>query len=140
MTVYGRVWGFAITECKDAQGDIITNEAVKNALPYYEKWRDVREMHEPKPVGVATYIKLLPKGLLIGADIYDKNCWDKIQNQIFKGFSMGGVITGKRAITKLDTMTTEWQITSLTIAEISVVDQPANPETGFTAIKEAQND
>ncbi|MBP6927088.1 MAG: XkdF-like putative serine protease domain-containing protein [Caldisericales bacterium] len=130
----GIVWGWASTEALDSQGDIISTGAVKEALGAYSRWRNVREMHEPRAVGVASHLSLTPKGLLVGADIYDKKCWDKIKRGIYKGFSVGGVVTSKRP-KNFEGKTID-VITGMTIAEISVVDQPANPEAGFILVCE----
>lgn len=123
------VWGYASTDAVDKQGDVIAKEALEDALPEYKRWRNIREMHEKKPVGKAIYLKVTSRGLLVGARIYDDSTWERIQKGILKGFSIGGIVTSKRRDVLGGRSVSV--ITSMVIAEISVVDQPANPDTGF---------
>lgn len=123
------VWGYASTDGVDKQGDVITKEALEDALPEYRRWRNIREMHEKRPVGKAIYLKVTSRGLLVGARIYDDSTWERIEKGILRGFSIGGIVTSKRRDVVGGRSVSV--ITSLVIAEISVVDQPANPDTGF---------
>ncbi len=123
------VWGMATTEALDKQGDITSSRAISEALPEYSKWRNIREMHQAKTVGVAKHLIMLPKGLLVGAEITDRECIKKIESGMYGGFSIGGIIHKREQ--KFVEGRSVSVITKLTIAEISIVDQPANPETGF---------
>jgi hypothetical protein len=126
------VWGFTSTESIDKQGDIVSRKALEKAVIEYAKWRNIREMHQSKTVGVARHVVLLEKGLLIGAEITDDECWGKIKSGIYKGFSIGGMVGDRE--TQIRGGKPVSVITDMTIAEISVVDQPANNDAGFMLV------
>ena len=48
-----KVWGWASTGAVDSDGEIITPDAMKAALPDYMKFGAVREMHQSKAAGTA---------------------------------------------------------------------------------------
>jgi phage head maturation protease len=126
------VWGFASTDAIDKQGDIVFKKALENALTEYARWRNIREMHQSKTVGIAKHVVLLKKGLLIGAQITDLECWEKIKSGIYKGFSIGGMVGDRQ--TQVRGGKPVSVITDMTIAEVSVVDQPANNDAGFMLV------
>ena len=121
------VWGFATTPTKDLQGEKISNDAVKKALPDYMRWRNVREMHRNSAVGVAKELNLSADGLYIGAKISDDTAWQKVKDEVYKGFSVGG-----ERLAKVGDV-----ITDLRITEISLVDRPANPDCRIEVFKVA---
>ncbi|MGH7088272.1 MAG: hypothetical protein ACREFQ_05175, partial [Stellaceae bacterium] len=41
------VYGYASTEAKDSQGEIVKKEALEAALPGYMRFANIREMHQP---------------------------------------------------------------------------------------------
>lgn len=119
------VYGYASTATKDLQGEIVTLDAIKAALPDYMQWRNIREMHTASAVGSAVEAHVDEKGLYIGAKIRDNAAWAKCiesakgaNDQVYRGFSIGG--------SKLEKVGD--QINSLRLTEISLVDRPANPE------------
>jgi Caudovirus prohead serine protease len=119
------VWGYASTPSKDLQGEIVTLDAIKAALPDYMQWRNIREMHTSSAVGSAVEATVDEKGLYIGAKIRDDAAWAKCQetskganDQVYRGFSIGGSKLQKVGDT----------IKELRLTEISLVDRPANPD------------
>ena len=124
------VWGYASTEAEDDQGEVIRREALAAALADYMRFANIREMHQPSAVGVATEAAVDDRGLYLGARIVDAEAWRKVVAGVYKGFSIGGRVTardpGDRNI-----------ITGLALTEISVVDRPANPEAVFDCWKRA---
>lgn len=119
------VFGYASTPGKDLQGEIVTLDAIKAALPDYMQWRNIREMHTSSAVGSAVEAHVNEKGLYIGAKIRDDAAWQKCiesskgaNDQVYRGFSIGGSKLEKVGDT----------INSLRLTEISLVDRPANPE------------
>lgn len=110
------VYGWASTPEKDTQGDIIPVEAIKNALPEYLKYPAIREMHQPIAAGKTLYTEVNEKGLYIGAKIVDDGAWKKVKEGIYAGFSIGGSVLDRE----------DDVIKSLELAEISLVDSPAN--------------
>jgi HK97 family phage prohead protease len=126
------VWGYASTEAEDDQGEVIRREALDAALADYMRFANIREMHQPSAVGVATEAAVDDRGLYLGARIVDAAAWRKVIEGVYKGFSIGGRVTardpGDRNI-----------ITGLSLTEISVVDRPANPEAVFDCWKRASS-
>lgn len=118
------VYGWASTPTKDLQNEIVTLDAIKNALPEYLPWSNIREMHQPSAVGVCKHAEIIEggdrehEGLYIAAKIVDDAAWVKVQEGVYRGFSIGGEKLEKTGDT----------VTKLKLYEISIVDRPANPE------------
>lgn len=125
------VFGYASTEALDAQGEIVKREALEAALPDYMRFANIREMHQPSAVGVATEAELDDKGLFLAAKIVDPAAWEKVTSGVYKGFSIGGQVVGRDKAQK-------HVITGVKLSEISLVDRPANPEAVFTMYKANQ--
>lgn len=121
------VWGYASTPTKDLQGEVVTLDAIKAALPDYMQWANIREMHTSSAVGVAKEATVDEKGLYIGAKIVDNDAWQKCKEQVYKGFSIGGSKVRKVGDT----------IEQLNLREISLVDRPANPDCRIEVVKAA---
>jgi HK97 family phage prohead protease len=115
------VWGYASTEALDSQGDIVTLEAMRDALPEYMRYANIREMHQPSAVGKTKAAGVDDKGTHIGVKVVDAPAWDKVKEGVYNGFSIGGRITSRD---KEDAR----RITGIELVEISLVDRPANPE------------
>lgn len=124
------VWGYASTEARDDQGEIVKREALTAALGDYMKFANIREMHQLSAVGVAREAAVDDKGLYIGARIVDDQAWQKVVEGVYKGYSIGGNVTQRDPA---DYKT----ITGLVLNEISLVDRPANPEAVFDYWKAA---
>jgi len=120
------VSGIASTEAVDADGEVVTAEAMRKALPSYLQCGTVREMHQPIAAGrpISAFVDDDGKTHFT-AKIVDKNTVQKIKEGVLKGFSIGGKLI-KRAGNK---------ITELVLKEISVVDLPNNPESFFEIVK-----
>ncbi len=124
------VWGYASTEAEDDQGEVIRREALEAALADYMRFANIREMHRPSAVGVATEAQVDDRGLYLGARIVDAEAWRKVIEGVYKGFSIGGRVTARDPADRNI-------ITGLSLTEISVVDRPANPEAVFDCWKRA---
>jgi phage head maturation protease len=124
------VFGYASTEALDSQGEIVKREALEAALPDYMRFANIREMHQPSAVGVATEAELDGRGLYLGAKIVDPVAWEKVSSGVYKGFSIGGTVVSRDHENK-------HVITGVKLSEISLVDRPANPEAVFTMYKAA---
>src|SRR5271168_3344586 len=118
------VWGYASTEARDDQGEIVKRDALVAALGDYMRFANIREMHQLSAVGVAREAAVDDRGLYIGARIVDDQAWQKVVEGVYKGYSIGGRITQRDSA---DYKT----ITGLVLNEISLVDRPANPEAVF---------
>ena len=112
------VYGYASTEAMDVQGEIVTKDALANALPEYMRFANIREMHTASAVGVAKSAEIDDKGLYLSAKVVDDVAWNKVKEGVYKGFSIGGKMLQKVNDT----------IIQLRLSEISLVDRPANPE------------
>lgn len=119
------VSGYASTPTKDGDGEIVTLDAIRGALPGYMDYGNIREMHALKAVGVAQEANIDTKGLFLTAKIVDDEAWKKCLEGVYKGFSIGGRKLDKKGN----------KITEIEMTEISVVDRPANPDCRITVAK-----
>jgi len=119
------VFGYASTPTLDSQGEVVSLEAIKGALPEYMRFPTIREMHTTNAVGTTKTAQVDDRGLFIGAKVVDDNAWKKVKEGVFRGFSIGGRIKQKIDET----------IQSLALTEISLVDVPANREAVITLFK-----
>jgi phage head maturation protease len=124
------VWGYASTEARDDQGELVKRDALIAALGDYMRFANIREMHQLSAVGVAQEAAVDDKGLYVGARIVDDRAWQKVVEGVYKGYSIGGRVTQRDPA---DYKT----ITGLVLNEISLVDRPANPEAVFDYWKAA---
>jgi HK97 family phage prohead protease len=113
------IYGYASTSHRDSDGEIITLDALRAALPGYMKFATVREMHAAKPVGKTKEASVDENGLYIGAKISDNNAWKLIKDEVYSAFSIGGKI-----VERDDSDPTI--IKGMSLMEISLVDVPAN--------------
>ena len=119
------VSGYASSEDVDSDGEIITAEAMKAALPDYMKFANIREMHQPSAAGIAIKAEVHSDGrTYIEALIVDDGAVKKVKTQVYKGFSIGARVTGRDTLNKNI-------ITGIRLSEISLVDRPANPSAVF---------
>lgn len=127
------VWGYASTDTQDVQGEVVTQDAVKAALPDYMKWHggppegNLREMHTNKAAGTVPEATFDDKGLYIGAHVSDDAAWKKVKDGTYKGFSIGGKKLRKSGN----------HVTGIAMYEISLVDRPANPDCRIDCFKAA---
>ena len=124
------VYGYASTEARDSQGEIVTRAAIEAALPAYMEFANIREMHQLSAVGIVKSADLDDKGLRLEAKVVDDAAWEKVKEGVYKGLSIGGRVTKRDALNKSI-------ITGVELNEISLVDRPANPEALIAAYKAA---
>lgn len=124
-----RVYGYASSGAVDSDGETITPDAMKAALPDYMKWGAVREMHQPKAAGTALEARVEEDGrTYFAAHVVDTEAVKKVKTGVYKGFSIGGKVTARDDLNKTT-------ITGLKLVEVSLVDRPANPESVMTCFK-----
>lgn len=125
-----KVWGFASSEATDSDGEVITADAMKAALPDYMRFGAVREMHDAKKAaGTAIEADVQDDGRTwFGAHVVDPVAVKKVESGTYKGFSIGGKVTARDKVNKNT-------ITGLNLIEVSLVDRPANPEAVFECFK-----
>ena len=122
------VTGYASTPAMDLDGEIVTLSAVKKALPSYMEWKNIRQMHQDIAVGVAKEAHVDEDGLYLRAKIVDPTCIKLIDEEVLKGFSIGG-----KKLRKVGN-----EIREISLIEISVVDRPANGQCRFEVEKMAK--
>lgn len=126
-----KVWGYASTGDQDSDGETVTPDAMKAALPDYMKFGAVREMHQSTAAGTAIEAEVQDTGKTwFGAHIVDPVAVKKVQTGVYKGFSIGGKVTERDTADKKI-------IKGLNLIEVSLVDRPANPGAVFTMYKAA---
>lgn len=126
-----KVWGYASTGDVDSDGETITADAMKAALPDYMKFGAVREMHQSTAAGTAIEAEVRDDGKTwFGAHIVDPVAVLKVRTEVYKGFSIGGKVVERD-------VTNKKVIKALDLIEVSLVDRPANPNAVFTMYKAA---
>lgn len=124
-----KVYGYASSEEKDSQGDIVKADAMRAALPDYLKFANVREMHDNKAAGTCIEAEVQSDGRTwFGAHVVDSEAVKKVLHSVYKGFSIGGKVTERDKLSK-------HIITGIKLSEVSLVDRPANPESVFVMAK-----
>jgi hypothetical protein len=122
--------GVASTESLDAQGEIVSADAMRKALPAYMLWGNIREQHTSTAVGKALSAEVDADGKTrLTARVVDSEAVKKVIAGVYKGFSIAG-----QTLSKMDKV-----ITRLTLGEISICDRPANPECVFSIWKAETN-
>lgn len=124
-----KVYGYASSGSVDSDGEVISPAAMKAAIPDYMKFGAVREMHGPSAAGTAIEAKVEEDGrTFFGAHVVDPIAVKKVIAAVYKGFSIGGKVTGRDDVNKS-------LITGIKLIEVSLVDRPANPDAIFTMVK-----
>lgn len=135
------VTGIATTEAFDSQGDIVDYEASKKA---FGEWRgNIREMHDPIAIGKAIDVQFDDenKQVVVSAKISEsadgENSWIKVKEGILAGFSIGGraLEVAKETIKSGNIEQTATRIKDYVLSELSLVDNPANPQAMLMMVK-----
>lgn len=132
------VTGLVTDELLDRQGDVVDFETAKAFFTDETLWPgNIREQHDPKkPVGskVNAVVDEAAKTVNLTAYVSEAcpDTWTKCVDGTLKGFSIGGA--GRRVVEKVgDKVIKRLFLESL--AEVSLVDNPANPRALFTVAK-----
>jgi len=135
------VEGYANIEETDRHGEIIMREAFKGALSEYMKNPIMRYMHNEEPIGKIIKAKVDEKGLFVKAELVNSpdvplanKAWALIEAGVVKAFSIGGRVLKRGEGKKANVIEKLW------LAEISVVDIPANKNSLFTVVNKAMNE
>ncbi len=124
-----KVYGVASSGAVDSDGERISPEAMKQALPDYMKFGAVREMHQPQAAGTAIEAQVDGEGKTqFAAHVVDPVAVKKVETKVYKGFSVGGKVLSRDEKDKT-------LITGIKLIEVSLVDRPANPDAVFTMYK-----
>ncbi len=129
-----KVYGIASTDQKDSDGETVTADCMRAAIPDYMKFGAVREMHQPSAAGTAIEIAVGDDGVTtFGAHIVDDEAIKKVKTNVYKGFSIGGKVTERDLLDKKI-------IKGLNLIEVSLVDRPANPDAKISMYKAAKTE
>lgn len=128
-----KVFGIASTGSEDSDGETITPDCMRNAIPDYMKFGAVREMHQPSAAGTAISAEVNDAGETeFAALVVDPVAITKVKTGVYKGFSVGGKVTARDPLNKSI-------IQGLNLIEVSLVDRPANPEAMINMYKAASS-
>jgi hypothetical protein len=135
------VYGVLASEVVDKTGEVFDYETSK---PHVETWSgeiakatdgksvgNLREMHGKSAAGKFVTLECDDKGKSINvcAKVIDDEAWEKVQEGVYTGFSIGGSYEKKWTDSEgLKRYTAK-------PSEGSLVDNPANPDTHFTMVK-----
>ena len=124
-----KVYGIASTSAKDSAGETVTSKAMADALPEYEQFPALREMHQLSVAGRVTDASVDKAGVTnIVAHVVDPVAIAKVKAGVYAGFSIGGKALERDPADRTI-------ITKLRLNEISLVDRPCNPEAVMTMWK-----
>lgn len=143
------VEGYVTDDKVDVDGHVIDQGGFRAAVQDYMSWGNIREQH------------MLPAGMLVDTPewnkfivrIVDDNVWKKVKAGLYKGFSVGIRVLDYE-VEPIDNYTEAdfdgvpkilqdaikaggmiIRITKMVLAEVSIVDRPANPRALVTAFK-----
>jgi len=115
--------GIASTESVDSDGEVVKAAAIEAAIPDFMRYGTgaMREMHQPLAAGTVDKAEVIDGKTLISGTVVDPVAITKVKAGVYKGFSIGGKVTGRDELNKK-------HVTGVRLVEISLVDRPANPE------------
>lgn len=120
------VYGYLTTEAEDSYGTVFSLDATREALADYKNWRNLRAMHAPVAAGWVPVLELDARGLWIGAKVVDDAEWRKVQEGVYRGFSIGfDPLDGRYEMRGGKDV---WVFTRYVLVEASLVDRNSNPE------------
>ena len=128
LIVYGKATGPDL----DLDEQICDPTWLKEAMPAWFKFGNVREMHQPIAAGVGVELNGEGDDWFLKSQVVDDNTARKIEAGALKGYSIG--IKGAKVIK--DTVAKGGRIIGGTIVEVSYVDRPCNP-TAVASIAKA---
>jgi len=128
------VSGLATDPTLDSDRQICDPGWLEKAMPAYERWGNIREMHQPIAAGVATSIIKEGDAYYVTSKIIDQGTCAKLDAGVLKGYSIG--IAHPQVIR--DTKAIGGRIVGGEIIEISLVDRPANPSALIDSVEFAE--
>lgn len=131
LMVYGKAAGADL----DLDGQRCDPVWLKSAMPSWHEWGNVREQHANIAAGVGVELTEgdEPGDWFLKAEIVDAGTIRKVEKRVLKGFSVG-IVNGRVIKSKL---APNGVIDDGTIAEISLVDRPCNPQATLAIAKSA---
>lgn len=129
LMVYGKAAGADL----DLDGQRCDPVWLKSAMPSWHEWGNVREQHANIAAGVGVELTEgdEPGDWFLKAEIVDAGTIRKVEKRVLKGFSVG-IVNGRVIKSRL---APNGVIDDGTIAEISLVDRPCNPQATLAIAK-----
>lgn len=127
------VHGIATDSTLDIDKQICDPAWLKQAMPRWFKWGNVREMHSNVAAGVATEYEEKDGQHHITALVVNPGSVLKVEKKVLKGFSIGI----RDVELRKDAAAPNGVIAGGEIVEVSLVDRPANPACTLTLAKSA---
>lgn len=118
--------GIVSSESEDFDGEVVSADAMRAAIPGYLRFANIREMHGASAAGVALALDVDDQGVTrVQSKIVDRDAILKIRERVYKGFSIGARVLARE----------QNVITAIELVEISLVDRPSNPDAVFLLAK-----
>jgi hypothetical protein len=112
------------SERVDLGGDIVTNKAIKDSLPFFLKAPTVRKNFTMQCIGKASNVTEENGQMYAEIEIYDETAKDEIKAGLFRGIGIGASHCVRDENDKK-------KIVALQLMEIDIVDRPQNPDCYF---------
>lgn len=130
LIVYGKATGSDV----DLDGDRCDPAWLKEAMPAWMEWGNLREMHQPVLAGIGLELTQDGDDWHVKSKVIDEGVAKKVEAGGYKGYSIGikGGVREKRE-------GQAW-ITGGDIVEVSYVDRPCNPTAKIAIAKAAGAD
>ena len=122
------VEGYCYVNAKVGDGWNLKRSAMEKASEDYMKFGAIREMHGSSAAGTALGVTWDDNGCLLRAKIVDDAAWKKVEEGVYKGFSVGVL---PQVVRGADVDVCQW-------VENSLVDRPFDADATFTSISRAQ--
>jgi len=134
------VWGVISDETPDKQGEIMDYDS---SLEYFKAWSgeiekntngksfgNCRLMHQPNAIGkvIAINFNDATKSIEAGVKVVDDSAWQLVEENVLSAFSIGGSYAKRWS-------DGEYMRYTAIPAEVSLVDNPANPSATISVIK-----
>ena len=125
------VTGIATDATLDVDEQVCDPTWLKQAMPDWFRWGNIREQHSNIAAGVATEYAEVDDRHFITAHVVEPTSVKKVETGVLKGFSIG--IRQPRVVK--DEKAAGGRIVDGQIVEVSLVDRPANPSCTLSLAK-----
>lgn len=129
LIVYGKSTGPDV----DLDAQVCDPEWLKQAMPAWMEWGNLREMHQPIAAGVGLELEQQGDDWMLKSKVVDEGTARKIEAGALKGYSVG--IKNARVVK--DASAPGGRIVAGEIVEVSYVDRPCNPTATLAIAKAA---
>jgi hypothetical protein len=127
LIVYGKATGPDL----DLDQQIADSAWLKQAMPEWMAWGNLREMHQPVAAGIGLELDGIGDDWWLKSKVVDEGTARKIEAGALKGYSIGI----KNAKVVRDALAPGGRITGGSIVEVSYVDRPCNPTAKTMIVK-----